>query len=166
MRITVVKNCTANLDLFVPLYKFSPMKAYIIILSAIVLVITGCKPVSQVAAQNSDKTSAKTDAVKIANEDLGYEIIIIDPGFTGWLTRAQPRGYYEQTYLEIKNRMWVLEWNNRFLQADRYRGMYDMRIEYDQQVNYGYEVNYLLYNYLVYFQNKTGQRLGGNVPAF
>lgn len=162
MRITVVKNCSANLDLFVTLYKFRPMKAYIIILSAIVQMLVGCKP----SAQNTDKTIAKTDAVKIANEELGYEIIIVDPGFTAWLTRAQPRGYYEQTYLEIKNRMWVLEWNNRFLQADRYRGMYDMRIEYDLQVNYGYEVNYLLYNYLVYFQNKTGQRLGGNVPAF
>jgi hypothetical protein len=28
-----------------------------------------------------------------------------------------------------------------------------MTINYDQNVDYGYEVNYLIYNYMVYFQN-------------
>lgn len=143
------------------------MKAYIITFALALLIIMGCNTSKSVSTSSRAETaSVKGDTVRIANEELEYEIIIIDPGFTGWLARAQPRGYYEQAYFETKNRIWVSEWNNRFMQGGRYRNFYDMRIDYDPQINYGYEVNYLLYNYLVYFQNKTGQRLGGNVPPF
>jgi hypothetical protein len=34
-----------------------------------------------------------------------------------------------------------------------------MTINYDQNVDYGYEVNYLIYNYMVYFQNTFKQKL-------
>ena len=92
-------------------------------------------------------------------------MIIIDPGFNTWLaSRARPRGYYGQSYLENKNRFWVREWNSRTLDPMRWGDMYQMRIDYDQNINYGYEVNYLLYNYLVYFQLSNNQRLGGIVP--
>ena len=143
------------------------MKTYLTTFVIALLVITACSTSNKLpSASNAGATAAKGDTVRIANEELEYEIIIIDPGFTGWLSRAQPRGYYEQSYFENKNRIWVMEWNNRSNQPQCYRGLYDMRIDYDPRTNYGYEVNYLLYNYLVYFQNKTGQRLGGNVPAF
>ncbi|MGV3459453.1 MAG: DUF6146 family protein [Flavobacterium sp.] len=143
------------------------MKTYIITFALVSIIIIGCSTSKTIPpASQAEAATVKGDTVRIANEELEYEIIIIDPGFTGWLARAQPRGYYEQSYFENKNRMWVYEWNNRFNQPQRYRGLYDMRIEYDPKINYGYEVNYMLYNYLVYFQNKTGQRLGGNVPAF
>jgi len=112
-------------------------------------------------------TGTATDTVRIANEELEYEIIIIDPGFNNWLkSRSRPRGYYSQQHLENKNRFWVREWNNRFMQAQRYGDLYQMQIDYQYNINYGYEVNYLLYNYLVYFQQSTGQRLGGIVPEF
>ena len=35
---------------------------------------------------------------------------------------------------------------------------------YETNINYGYEVNYMLYNYLVYFQLKNNQKLGGFSP--
>ena len=95
-----------------------------------------------------------------------YEVIIIDPGFNTWLhSVALPRGYYSQFYLENKNRFYVTEWNIRAQQPLQYDpNLYEMTINYDPQINYGYEVNYLIYNYMVYFQNRYKQRLFGNVP--
>lgn len=106
------------------------------------------------------------DTVRIANDSLEYEVIIIDPGFSSWLaSRAYPRGYHSQTYLENKNRLYVTEWNIRVLQPQRYNpNLYEMQINYDQNINYGYEVNYLIYNYMIYFQNTYNQKLYGFVP--
>jgi hypothetical protein len=41
--------------------------------------------------------------------------------------------------------------------------LYEMTINYDFN-DYGYEVNYLIYNYMIYFQNTNKQTLFGNVP--
>ena len=139
------------------------MKTYIIIIAAVIALTIGCN--SQKAPVNRDTATADNDTIRIANDSLEYEVIIIDPGFNTWLaSRARPRGYYGQSYLENKNRFWVREWNSRTLDPMRWGDMYQMRIDYDQNINYGYEVNYLLYNYLVYFQLSNNQRLGGIVP--
>lgn len=116
-------------------------------------------------ARTADTTEV-SDTVKIANEELEYEVIIIDPGFSSWiLGRAKPRGFYSETYLENKNQMYVSEWNTRALQPQRYDpDLYAMRIDYDPSIHYGYEVNYLIFNYFVYFQVKYNQRLAGIVP--
>ena len=139
------------------------MKTYIIIIAAVIALTIGCN--SQKAPVSRDTATADNDTIRIANDSLEYEVIIIDPGFNTWLaSRARPRGYYGQSYLENKNRFWVREWNSRTLDPMRWGDMYQMRIDYDQNINYGYEVNYLLYNYLVYFQLSNNQRLGGIVP--
>jgi hypothetical protein len=133
----------------------------LIAISIIFAFILGCNSQKTM----SDKSVAKNDTVKIANDSLGYEVNIIDAGFNSWLAgHAYPRNFYSQGYLEAKNRVWVYEWNIRATNPQRYRDLYDMQIDYSPTVNYGYEVNYLLYNYLVYFQNKFGQKLGGHVP--
>lgn len=107
----------------------------------------------------------KGDTVRIANDSLEYEVIIIDAGFNTWLaSRAKPRGFYGEPYLKTHNRLWVTEWNFRVNQPQRYGDMYMMQIDYRPDINYRYEVNYLLYNYLVYFQINNNQRLGGLVP--
>jgi hypothetical protein len=152
------------------------MKTYGIILIAILAILLGCKskanlqatPVTNNEKINSKEVAATTnDTVRIANDELEYEIIIIDPGFNTWLaSRAQPRNYYSQNHLESKNRFWVTEWNIRAMQPQRYGDLYLMQIDYRPNINYGYEVNYLLYNYLVYFQINNNQRLGGLVPQF
>ena len=142
------------------------MKNSIYILVIILSSLFSCKT-SKTTLPTKDKTaSVQGDTVRIANEELEYEVIIIDPGFSTWLlTTALPRNYYSQSYLESKNRIWVSEWNNRVLQPMRYDpNLYEMTINYDPNIDYGYEVNYLIYNYMVYFQNKYKQKLFGHVP--
>jgi len=108
----------------------------------------------------------QNDTVKIANEDIEYEIMIIEPGFNFWLaSTARRRGYYTQQFLENKNIFYVAEWNQRVLQPQRYSSsLYELQIDYQQGIDYGYEVNYVLYNYFIYFQLTYKQRLGGFVP--
>lgn len=131
----------------------------------LVLVLACTSNKSLTSTPQPEKTVAQNDTVRIVNDSLDYEVIIIDAGFTSWLAgRAYPRNYYSQMYLEGKNRPWVYEWNIRATNPAVYGDLYLLPIDYNPSINYGYEVNYLLYNYLVYFQNKYNQRLGGRVP--
>ncbi|WP_293892688.1 DUF6146 family protein [Flavobacterium sp.] len=115
-------------------------------------------------AKTPDSKISK-DVVRIANDSLEYEVIIMDSGFSSWIAgRAKPRGFYSESYLESKNQQYVSEWNNRVLQPERYRNLYEMQINYDRNIHYGYEVNYLIYNYMVYFQITNNQQLAGFVP--
>lgn len=137
-----------------------------IYIAIIFCVFLGCTT-SKSTIPGTDKPMATlNDTVRIANDELKYEVIIIDPGFSTWIaTRAFPRGYHSQSYLENKNRMYVSEWNNRVMQPMRYSpNLYEMTIDYDSNINYGYEVNYLIYNYMIYFQNTYKQKLNGYVP--
>ncbi|TDQ31499.1 DUF6146 family protein [Zeaxanthinibacter enoshimensis] len=106
------------------------------------------------------------DTLKIADEETEYEIIIIEPGFQTWLQSiARPEGYYSQTFLETRNRIYVTNWNNRALSPMQFDpNLYQMQINYEPNIDYGYEVNYKLYNYFIYFQRKYNQRLGPFLP--
>ncbi|AOC93345.1 hypothetical protein BB050_00189 [Flavobacterium anhuiense] len=136
----------------------------------VLLIIVACSTTSQnIASANTASASSKkiSDTVRIANDSLEYEVIIIDNGFSTWLaSRAYPRNYYSLQYLENKNYLYVTEWNNRVLQPQRYNpNLYEMSINYRPDIHYGYEVNYLIYNYMIYFQNTYKQKLWGNVPS-
>ena len=100
------------------------------------------------------------DTVRIANDSLEYEIIIIEPGFNLFINSiAKPRGYHSQQYLENKNRFLVQEYNERVRNPMRYNhNLYVQEINYEPNIDYGYEVNYLLYNYFVFFANEYNQR--------
>ncbi len=102
------------------------------------------------------------DTISIGSEESDYEIIIVDPGFNLWLqTIARPEGYYEQSFLENRNNIMVINWNQRVIQPSRFDpNLYLLRIDYDSKIDYGYEINYKLYNYFIYFQRKYNQRLG------
>ncbi len=115
---------------------------------------------------NPSLTTIKSDTVRIANDSLEYEVIIIDAGFSSWMNgRSKPRGFYGIDYLESRNQLYVTEWNNRVLQPHRFESMlYEMQINYDRNIRYGYEVNYLIYNYFIYFQLTNKQQLTGFVP--
>ncbi|WP_136666699.1 DUF6146 family protein [Flavobacterium sp. H122] len=144
------------------------MKNLALFIGIIALVIS-CKSKPLDNSQNGQANAKviKGDTVKIANEETEYEVIIIDAGFSTWLnSRAFPRNYYSLSYLENKNQFWTQEWNSRVMQPHRYDpNLYEMQINYDQNTKYGYEVNYLIYNYLVYFQNTYNQQLFGRVPS-
>ena len=143
------------------------MKKSLYLLALILgLILISCTAQKTNITKQENQISSSNDTIKIANDDLEYEVIIIDPGFSTWLnSMAQPRGFYTQSYLETKNQLYVNEWNNRFLQPQRFsRDLYEMSIDYDSNIDYGYEVNYLIYNYMIYFQNNYRQRLFGRVP--
>lgn len=142
------------------------MKNYLIAFSILAVSLYACSTQqSSIARSDVKNHSAKNDTVRIANDSLEYEVIIIDPGFNSWmLTNARDRGFHSQKYLESRNIVWVNEWNLRVGQPRYSPGLYEMRIDYRQGIDYGYEVNYMLFNYLTYFQIKNNQRLGGFVP--
>jgi len=67
------------------------------------LILISCTAQKTSIKQQKDLNSNVNDTIKIANDDLEYEVIIIDPGFSTWLnSMAQPRGFYTQSYLETK----------------------------------------------------------------
>ena len=61
--------------------------------------------------KKQDENLAKVfDTVRIANDSLEYEVIIIDAGFSSWMNgRSKPRGYYGIDYLENRNQLYVTE---------------------------------------------------------
>ncbi|MFV8370088.1 DUF6146 family protein [Flavobacterium sp. LB2R40] len=126
----------------------------------------GCTTAKSNFPSTEKSVAAQGDTVRIANDKLEYEVIIIDPGFSTWLnSRALPRNYHSQSFMEGKNQLYISEWNNRVLQPQRYDpNLYEMTINYNPNIDYGYEVNYLIYNYMIYFQNTYKQKLFGFVP--
>ena len=147
-------------------------KFIIKVLSGLILVLfimqcSGSKKVVDISKEEKEVFKQKgKDTVAIKNDSLEYEIIIMEIGFNTWLQSiAQPRGYYTQEFMENRNRIFVMNWNQRVLQPMRYNpNLYELQINYDPNVDYGYEVNYQLYNYFIYFQRKYNQRLGPFVP--
>ena len=144
---------------------------YIIgIVTLFVLSLVNCSSSKSAISISDDEKAAfsqtKGDTIAIKDDKTEYEIIIIEPGFDFWLQSiAKPEGYYSQSYLENRNRIYVLEWNSRVMQPFRFSSnLYELQIDYDSNTDYGYEVNYKLYNYFIYFQRKYNQRLGPFVP--
>jgi hypothetical protein len=143
------------------------MKNYIYLASIILAVTVSCNSTKLITSKSDQVIATQNDTIRIANDELEYEVIIIDSGFNTWLvSRAFPRRYHSQSFMENKNRLWIIEWNTRVLESFRYDpNLYGMTINYNSSIDYGYEVNYLIYNYLVYFQNTNKQKLFGYVPT-
>ncbi|WP_341214872.1 DUF6146 family protein [uncultured Wocania sp.] len=143
------------------------MKTYIYLILVLGFLIS-CNTSKRLPSINKEEANNITanDTVKISNDELEYEIIIIEPGFNVWLaSRARPEGYYSQQYLENRNYQYVVAWNQRVLQPNLYNpDLYEMQIDYQPQIDYGYDVNYKLYNYFIYFQLTYKQQLAGFTP--
>ncbi|MGB5943147.1 MAG: DUF6146 family protein [Leeuwenhoekiella sp.] len=129
------------------------------------LLVCGCASQNSKKLEGGDDIDATSDTVRIANDSLEYEIIIIEPGYNAFLLgTARPEGYYSQSYLENKNSFLVTEYNQRVMQPSLYNSnLYPLQIDYERNVDYGYEVNYKLYYYFVYFARKYNQRF--SVPT-
>ncbi len=126
------------------------------------LLIIGCASGTKKMNTTNNKPieTAEGDTIRIANDSLEYEIIIIEPGFNNWLATQPPRGYLEQFTLENRNRFYVVTYNNRVMEPSRYDPLiYQQQIDYNRNTDYGYEVNYLLYNWFEYFQKRYNQKL-------
>ena len=124
---------------------------------AIGLFIVGCSSTTKTTT-NKD-TKLPEGAVRIANDELEYEIIIIDPGFETYLySIAKPINFYSKEYYEIKNKFYVTEWNIRAGNPLKYNpNIYENVIDYDFNIDYGLEVNYKLYNYFKFVEYKYHQ---------
>ncbi|WP_194767950.1 DUF6146 family protein [Tamlana sp. I1] len=134
----------------------------------LIFFISSCNTSKSTTTTQDERLEALklNDTVTIANDEIEYEIIIIEPGFNYWVaSTARPKGYYSQSFLENRNYLYVMEWNQRVLQPQRYPpNLYELQINYNQGIDYGYDVNYLLYNYFIYFQLTYKQRLGPFEP--
>ena len=99
-------------------------------------------------------------AVSIANEELEYQIIIIDNGFETYLNSiAKPANFYAQHYYEIRNQRYVQEWNIRVKNPGSYNpNIYENEINYEFDIDYGLDVNYKLYNYFKFVEYKYGEK--------
>ena len=132
---------------------------YLIYILIISLSIYSCNSSKEINTA-SENDGMQIDTIRIANDSLEYEVLILEPGFDFWLnSRAKPRDFYDLGFLENKNRFWIQEYNRRARNLSGYGNLYPQPINYEFNVDYGFEVNYLLYNYLLYFQEQYNQKL-------
>lgn len=146
-----------NRQKIVFLYKFDVMKNFYAF-AIVLLLLFACGSKKNTIV---DKSAVKNDTIRIANDEMQYEVVIIDSGFSSWLAAyGKSRNFYSQNYMEQRNRIWVSQWNQNVISGPR-KDLFEMTIDYDTTTDYGYEVNYLLYNYLTYFQITNNVQLGG-----
>ncbi len=108
------------------------------------------------AQSKSEKYKTKSDTISV--DSLEYRLIVLDPGFETWLATQKPESFYSKDYYEQKNRLYVAEWNYRYMTL-RNDGLYDSYIDYHPNVDYGLDLNYKLYYYFRYFEEKNHVRL-------
>lgn len=130
---------------------------YLLTILVIAICIFSCDSSKFVVTGKNDQKSS--DTLRIANDSLDYEILILEPGFDSWLVTQPPKGYHSIEYLESKNYLYVLEYNNRVYDPRYPQNLYPQSIDYDPNVHYGIDVNYLLFNYFKYFEQKYRQKL-------
>jgi hypothetical protein len=122
--------------------------------------VMSCSTQKNGANQTFENSKVDNDTVRIANDSLEYEIVIVEPGFNAWLASQRPRGYYGLNYLDQRNKFYVTIYNMRVNDPMSFDpNLYPFRINYEMDVDYGYEVNYLLYHYFLFFEEKYNQRL-------
>lgn len=98
----------------------------------------------------------KADTLKV--DSLQYELVILDPGFDSWLATQPPRDFYSNDYYASRNRLYVSEWNQRYMSGIN-RGLYESFIDYNPNVNYDIDLNYRLYYYFRYFEEMNHVKL-------
>jgi hypothetical protein len=113
---------------------------------------------SEGTCQNKrDKLKIQPDSIKV--DSIEYKLIVSDPGFDAWLATKPPVSFYSKDYYEIRNRLYVTEWNYRYMHAIRFGELYDSRIEYYPNVDYGIDLNYRLYYYFRFFEETNHVKL-------
>lgn len=136
---------------------------YVSIILVCIIAFASCDSSKKGMNDTPQTTVQEGDTITIANKELEYEIIIIEPGFNSWMSTQQPMGFHSQQFLQSKNLLFVQEYNNRVRNPQRYNpNLYQQEINYEYGTDYGLEVNYLLYNYFVYFQRTYGQKFIGS----
>ena|ERR1035437_3900761 len=106
--------------------------------------------------KKSEQRHLKADT--LSADSLDHRLIIMDPGFDGWLATKPPKEFYSNDYYAQKNQFYVTEWNLRYVTLHN-SGLYENYIEYDPKVDYGIDINYKLYYYFRYFEETNHVKL-------
>ncbi|MGJ8666091.1 MAG: DUF6146 family protein [Patiriisocius sp.] len=131
---------------------------YLVTLVLVICAFVSCESNKKIIENTTSETVA-TDTIKIVNEELEYEIIILEQGFERYLSTQPNEDFYGISFLEGKNAFYTLEYNRRVRDINYSRDLYPQEINYNINVHYGQEVNYLLYMYFQFFEQKYNQRL-------
>ncbi len=107
--------------------------------------------------KKNPEPGAGSDAVP--GDSVEYELLIFDPGFEAWLAARPSMNYYSQSYYESRNRLYVMEWNSRYLNPPRNGPVYENLIDYNPEIDYGIELNYRLFYYFRYFEETNHIKL-------
>jgi hypothetical protein len=122
----------------------------------IMLLILSMTNLSGYGQEKKNELKLQADTVKA--DSIEYELIVIDQGFENWLATKPPKQFYSKEYYEHKNRLDVLEWNERYVTA-RNAELYESYIDYSPDIDYGLDLNYKLYYYFRYFEEKNRVKL-------
>ena len=89
-----------------------------------------------------------------AADSTEYELVVFDQGFETWLL-MQPTQQHSLEYFKAKNRLYVGEWNYRYMNQSRYGSQYGSYLDYDPLVDYGLEFERRLFYYFKYFEESN-----------
>ena len=119
----------------------------------LVLFLSACALFSPRSSQEAADLQIQSDS-----DSTEYELVVFDQGFETWLL-MQPSQEHSLAYYKNKNRMYVSEWNYRYMNPRRYRGNYESHLDYDPFIEYGLEFERRLYYYFKYFEETNRVRL-------
>jgi hypothetical protein len=128
------------------------MKKTVLIIIAILMAIC----TDGLSQNKKDRIKVKSDTIAV--DSVEYELIILDSGFEIWLATKPSKEFYSKEYYEQKNRLYVSEWNQRYLTSGN-KGLYESYIDYDFTIDYGVDLNYKLYYYFRYFEETNKIKL-------
>jgi len=106
--------------------------------------------------KRKERYKAKPDTLTV--DSLEYKLIVLDPGFEAWLATKPSKEFYSQEYYEQRNRLYVTEWNQRYM-TFRNNERYETYIDYNPHTDYGLDLNYKLYYYFKYFEETNRVKL-------
>lgn len=122
---------------------------YMIPILFFVFLIAGCG----ISKNTADKKQAVKTSDTVETDSLEHRLIVLDPGFEGYLRRQPSMDFHSRSFYENRNRIYVQEWNSRYLAGEN-PDLFENYIDYDPRVDYDMEIEYKLYYYFRFFEEK------------
>ena len=92
-----------------------------------------------------------------------YDIVVLSPGYEGFLASQQSKEFYTTENLRVKNRQMVNEWNSRHRQPSRYNAsIYGVNIDYNSDINYTIDFEYKLHMFFRFMEKEHNMSLIGD----
>lgn len=108
-------------------------------------------------------TTKSKEYLKKVQEAEGYDIVVLSPGYEGFLASQQSKEFYTVENLRAKNMQMVNEWNLRHRQPGRYSAsIYEVNIDYDSGINYTLDFEYKLHMFFRFMEKEHKMSLIGD----